>query len=782
MKRYLDLIPISARIHRRQHRMTLICISLAVFLVSVIFGLADMEIRCQKIQAIEDYGNWHISVKNISPQDAALIAARPNVQAMSWYDVLNYRLDEGYALNGKQAAVCGFDQSLLTDIMTGISILEGRFPEGDEEILLTENAGGLLGLIIGDSVELTGPDGFARSYTISGFAESTSMLMTADAIGGFTTVTAFQNIREGGMSNGGIYYIQFDEYSNMKKEISDIKTLFHLEDTQVGENVKLMGALGQSSNSYLMLLYATAGILFLLVLTAGIFMIAGSLNSNMAQRTEFFGMMRCLGAGKKQIIRFVRLEALWWCRQAIPLGLAASIVIVWLCCAILRVLSPVYFKGMPVFGISLTGILSGIAVGVLTVLFASSSPAKKAASVSPLTAASGNASFFTPVKKAASTRLFRVETALGAYHARADRKNFVLMTGSFALSIVLFLSFSVVVDFMHHAIRPLKPYTPDISLVSPDNTCSVNPSLTASLEANPAVRRVYGRMFAFHVPARSNGQDILINLISYEDHQMNWAKGMMVEGSMAPLQKGGAAALAVYRSGYPVTVGNTITLDQPGLSGELTVSGILSASPFNQEAGVENIICTEETFRRLTGETGYTIIDIQLSHRASDRDVDDIRNLAGPSVLFSDQRAGNAEAKGSYLAMALFIYGFLIVIALITIFNIVNSIAMSVASRTRQYGSMRAIGMSTRQLVRMITAEAATYALSGCVTGCAIGLCLNRYLYQLMVTSNWGSSWNIPLGPLATIVLIVVITAVAAVHGPVKRIHEMSIVDTISAQ
>lgn len=341
MKRYLDLIPISARIHRRQHRMTLICISLAVFLVSVIFGLADMEIRCQKIQAIEDYGNWHISVKNISPQDAALIAARPNVQAMSWYDVLNYRLDEGYALNGKQAAVCGFDQSLLTDIMTGISILEGRFPESDEEILLTENAGRLLGLIIGDSVELTGPDGFARSYTISGFTESTSMLMTADAIGGFTTVTAFQSIREGGMSAGGIYYIQFDEYSNMKKEISDIKTLFHLEDTQVGENVKLMGALGQSSNSYLMLLYATAGILFLLVLTAGIFMIAGSLNSNVAQRTEFFGMMRCLGAGKKQIIRFVRLEALWWCRQAIPLGLAASIVIVWLCCAILRVLSPV---------------------------------------------------------------------------------------------------------------------------------------------------------------------------------------------------------------------------------------------------------------------------------------------------------------------------------------------------------------------------------------------------------------------------------------------------------
>ncbi len=59
MKHYLDLIKISAKRHRKQNRMTRLCIVLAVFLVTVIFGMADMEMRSQYIQAIKTDGSWH---------------------------------------------------------------------------------------------------------------------------------------------------------------------------------------------------------------------------------------------------------------------------------------------------------------------------------------------------------------------------------------------------------------------------------------------------------------------------------------------------------------------------------------------------------------------------------------------------------------------------------------------------------------------------------------------------------------------------------------------------
>ena len=61
-------------------------------------------------------------------------------------------------------------------------------------------------------------------------------------------------------------------------------------------------------------LYAVAAILFVLILLAGVFMIAGSLNSDIAERSRFFGMMRCIGASRKQVMQFVCLEALNWCK------------------------------------------------------------------------------------------------------------------------------------------------------------------------------------------------------------------------------------------------------------------------------------------------------------------------------------------------------------------------------------------------------------------------------------------------------------------------------------
>ena len=47
MKSYLSLIPISARVRRRQNRLTILCIVTAVFLVTAIFSVADMMLRTQ---------------------------------------------------------------------------------------------------------------------------------------------------------------------------------------------------------------------------------------------------------------------------------------------------------------------------------------------------------------------------------------------------------------------------------------------------------------------------------------------------------------------------------------------------------------------------------------------------------------------------------------------------------------------------------------------------------------------------------------------------------------
>ena len=112
MKHYLDLIKISARQNRKQNRMTRLCIVLAVFLVTVIFGMADMEMRSQMIQAVKSYGNWHAAFV-LDEEHGTLLKARPEVKSSVRYGVLNYRLEDGYQILGVETAVCGFDPEMM---------------------------------------------------------------------------------------------------------------------------------------------------------------------------------------------------------------------------------------------------------------------------------------------------------------------------------------------------------------------------------------------------------------------------------------------------------------------------------------------------------------------------------------------------------------------------------------------------------------------------------------------------------------------------------------------
>ncbi len=87
-------------------------------------------------------------------------------------------------------------------------------------------------------------------------------------------------------------------------------------------------------------------------------------------------MMRCIGASRQQIIRYVRLEALNWCKTAVPVGLVTGTAIEWGICAFLRYGIGGEFAAMPVFALSPVGLISGAVVGIVTVLLAAQSSCK----------------------------------------------------------------------------------------------------------------------------------------------------------------------------------------------------------------------------------------------------------------------------------------------------------------------------------------------------------------------------------------------------------------------
>ena len=774
MRSYLSLVPISAKVHKRQSRMTRICIILAVFLVTSIFSMAEMWTDAETTAMRHNHGDWHIALQNVSKDEAEQIRKNSNVAVSSWYDEINTDAEQNYYIDGKNAVLYGIEESYITDIMKYPT--EGVYPQNENEVALSADAKELFSVKIGDEITLDTPVGDVK-YTISGFYEDDTEFN--DIIGGccvFMNRKAFDEIRRlNGIESASQFYIRFQNENGLKKTIADMMQQYNLTAENVKENTAVLGMLGASSNESVNELYPLAAACFVIILIAGVFMISSCMNSNVAQRTKFFGMMRCIGASKQQIIRFVRLEALNWCKTAIPMGCVLGIVTCWILCAILRFFVKGEWVDMPLFAVSINGILCGALVGVITVFIAAHSPAKQAAMVSPAAAVSGNADMSKNVNHAAKTRFLKVETSLGIHHATGTKKNLFLMTGSFALMIVLFLAFSACLDFVHKLLPSVtSKFTPDITIASQDDTNSLDGNLPDKIAEIEGVESAFGMMTRTAFSVEVNGNETEIDLFSHDKTLLDTFKKSVISGDISRVYEDGNYAIAVYNQDYRLSVGDKIKTGNQELEIVcVTSEGVGSVS------GAPTVVCSEKTFMRLTGECRFAMISVVLKKDVSEAAVSKIRDLVG-DCLFVDNREENSDINGSYWVFRIASYGFLAIISLITVLNITNSISMGVSARIKQYGAMRAVGMGSGQVAKMITAEAVTYAICGTAAGIILGLLLHYLIYAKIVITHFGGSWNIPFATIAIVLLLVVFSCIVAIYAPAKRIRNMAITATIN--
>ncbi len=774
MKSYLSLIPVSARLHRRQNSMTLLCIIVSVFLVTAIFSVADMSIQAQGKYLIEKHGKWHIRFDQISQDAVEEVSQRADVTAIGWLDSFNTNADQDFYIGERKAALYGVDQTYITQIVN--SVEEGSAPQNDNEVMLSNNAKLALDAQIGGHVSIRTPAG-DTDFTVSGFGSDDKEYYQGQTylVAVYMTRNAFHSIlAANAIEEHPSCYVQFQQASDAPGAVLDIQQQYGLADGSISENTATMGLSGQSSNKSIQNIYGIAAVLFVMVLLAGVLMISGSLNSNISQRTKFFGMMRCIGASRKQITRFVRLEALNWCKEAVPAGLILGTLASCGICAYMRYGIGGEFAAMQVLALSPVGLASGVLVGIVTVLLAAQAPAKRAAKVSPMSAVSGNSELALSKRRAIRRKVGRVERTLGVYHATNSRKNWFLMTASFALTIILALCFSIGLDFARGLMPTLKSWQPDLTLNGYDNALVLDQGIKDKISGISGVKRVFGTSYLENIPASSSRNDIShINLESYDDCLLEHALGQMAEGDLSDIYGNSDKVMTVFSKDNPLKVGDIIQI--AGKKVKITCS--VSSSLYPSELLV---ICSQETFERLTGERKFSFIGVQLGKDADTEAERQISKFAASDVVFSDLRESTRESNTFYMAVQAGVYGFLAVIGMVTMFYIINSISISVAARTKQYGIMRAVGMDGRQLKRMITAEAFTYTISGLAVGCGIGLPISYMLYSRLITRYYGTMWRPPAVMLMAILLFVAASTAIAVYAPAKRIRNMAITDTIN--
>ena len=529
-------------------------------------------------------------------------------------------------------------------------------------------------------------------------------------------------------------------------------------------------------------LFFTAIILFLFILISGVLMISSNLYNSVSQRIQFFGMMRCIGMSKKQMIRFVRLEAFNWCKTSVPIGMILGVVATWIFCWILRFLVGEEFSNIPLFQISFIGIVSGAVVGILTVFIAASAPARRAAKVPPVVASSGNAENIQVINHTCYNRFLKIPTILGMSHAISAKKNLILITSSFALSIILFLNFSVLVDFVGY-LMPQSASAADMDIASKDGSNSIPYNLVKQISSMKDVEHVYGRRSAFQIPAEILGDNVYhssVDIISFDDYDLECLQkdDMLQKGTnISKIYETADYALATWDHNCNWNIGDTVKIGNE----KLYIAGLLNRDPFHENGmtnGKLTLITSDTTFQKLTGISDYSLVMIQTTKNATEKEIEEIKNMVDDTYVFTDKR--DQSTLGTYIAFLFCVYCFLGMVALVSMFQIINNISMSVSVRMKQYGFMRAIGMDGSQVTKMIAIEAFIYALLGCVVGCVIGLPISKMLYKILILDHFPYAiWSVPVAQLAMIILFVILSAAIAIYSPIKKIKTSAITDII---
>jgi putative ABC transport system permease protein len=150
------------------------------------------------------------------------------------------------------------------------------------------------------------------------------------------------------------------------------------------------------------------------------------------------------------------------------------------------------------------------------------------------------------------------------------------------------------------------------------------------------------------------------------------------------------------------------------------------------------------------------------------------RAYAADQVVKVETRDGFALSKSKWLSQVLnIIYVLLALSVIVSLFGIVNTLALAVFERTREIGMLRAVGMTRRQARRMIRQEAMMTSLLGASLGLPVGIGLAALAVAGL--SSYGLSLSVPVGALLTFVILALVVGVLAAVLPARRAGKLNV-------
>jgi putative ABC transport system permease protein len=157
--------------------------------------------------------------------------------------------------------------------------------------------------------------------------------------------------------------------------------------------------------------------------------------------------------------------------------------------------------------------------------------------------------------------------------------------------------------------------------------------------------------------------------------------------------------------------------------------------------------------------------------------LDELMGRDFPVVAVRNQQELKENQEEQVNQLLGLIYALLGLAVLVSLFGIANTLALSIHERTRELGMLRAIGMSRRQVRTMIRYEAVITALIGALLGMVLGVIFAALIAQPL--KDEGFTLSYPVGTLALLLVFAAIAGVVAAIGPARRASRLNVLEAL---
>lgn len=572
-------------------------------------------------------------------------------------------------------------------------------------------------------------------------------------------------------------------------------------------------------------IFSLAVIIIIIVMLASVFVIRNSFAISITEKTSMYGMLASVGATKRQIRRNVLFEGFILGLIGIPLGILLGLGVNAILITILNsVLSDMLSGATFVFVTPTIPIICAIVLSAVTIFCSSFFIALRASRIPPLVAIRGNKDIKVKNNKPYRTskltkKLFGVGGEIASKSLKRSRKKYRTTVISIVVSVAMFIAVSAFMDYgmtytEHYYGKTDYSYT----VVGIDSKQAQTIEKMPEIENYLTVGSQYGCVSA-DVPVNECGENFLydnadgtksfsVEFLEFEhdtfvqicrELELDYTKvkgGVLVYSQVTPdNSESGNSSKPMKLFGKTAPTKFTVHgNDDEGnalITGKLKVSSVFDKIPESIEyvagdgitLGESLIIGEQGVISPQLGEHGcyITLYANTSDHTSLTSRIESMSGTGDSESYISiyDSEEIVRQFNAVMLIVGIFVYGFIGVISLIGLTNIFNTISTNMQLRSKEFASLKSIGMTKKEFNRMIRLESLMYGIKSLIIGIPLGVLGVFAIFSAFSNGNVPMSFVFPWKAILISIAAVIIVVWLIMKYSISKVNKQNIIETI---